>query len=149
MRVLVADGRSNGGSQSLLFKCPPGGGTPDSAASAYSRVRRHSPRFSRRAAREQFHDRFCHQCSEVTILFGTAQPVTFAPRTALGSIRNALFFRSIKGSLFNQYSLAFVSLTGPAETNNHCRKSAVLPGTPRKGGIAPGQISQVIEVGTA
>ena len=44
MRVLMADGRYNGGSQSLLFKCPPGGGTPDPAASAYSRVRRHSPR---------------------------------------------------------------------------------------------------------
>jgi len=42
IRVLVADGRNNGGSQSFCFKRPPCGGAPDAAASACSRVGRGS-----------------------------------------------------------------------------------------------------------
>ena len=48
----------------------------------------------------------------------------------------------------DQYALAFVMAARPAETNNHGRYGAVLPSTPRQGGVAAGQIDQMVKIRT-
>jgi hypothetical protein len=108
-----------------------------------------SSRLFRWTAREQLQNRFCHACSEITILFSTAQLVPTAPRSALLGIGKTFFFSALKRRFPDQDALALAAATWLAETNNNCRKSAVLLGTACEGGLTTREVNQMIEIGTA
>jgi len=65
------------------------------------------------------------------------------------SIGLAFFFCALKRRYLDQDTLAFVTATGPAKANNDRRKTAVLFGATRKGGITSGEVLQIIEISTA
>jgi len=101
------------------------------------------------AAREQLQNGLRHPCHKVAVLFPTAHIVPPAPCRALLSIGLAFFFCALKRRYLDQDTLAFVTATGPAKANNDRRKTAVLFGATRKGGITSGEVLQMIEISTA
>jgi len=82
-------------------------------------------------------------------LFRAALIASTTPRCALLGIGAAFFFCALKRRYLNQDTLAFVTATGPAKTNNHSRKTAVLLRAARKSSITPGEVLQMIEISTA
>jgi len=90
-----------------------------------------------------------HPRHKVAVLFPTAHIVPPGSGRAHLGIGLAFFFCALKRRYLDQDTLAFVTATGPAKTNNDRRKTAVLFGTTRKGGITSGEVLQMIEISTA
>jgi hypothetical protein len=88
-RVTEADGRNHSGGQSLRFESLPGGGAPHPTTAPRSRSCCDNSRFSRRTARKQFQNRFCHLRGEIAVILSAPHLVSFAPsRTMLGIFVN-------------------------------------------------------------
>jgi len=83
------------------------------------------------------------------ILFRAAQFAPTASCSALLGIAEAFFFCALKRGNLDQNTLAFVTATGPAKTNNDYRKIAVLLRPACKSGITPREVLQMIEISTA
>ena len=112
-------------------------------------MRRDGSRLFRGAAREKLQNGLCHPGHKVAVLFPTAHIAPPGPGRAHLSIGLAFFFGAFKRRYLDQDTLAFVTATGSAKTHNDGRKTAVLFGTTRKGGITSGEVLQVIEISTA
>jgi hypothetical protein len=56
-------------------------------------------------------------------------------------------FGFLEGGFFDQDALAFIVAPGPAESDDHRGKSAVLLGASCECSIPTGQVDQVIEIG--
>jgi hypothetical protein len=63
-------------------------------------------------------------------------------------IGEALPLRPLESRLFNQHSLALVSLSGPTEPNDHRAERRVFAGTSGQSRVAAGEEHQMVEVGT-
>src|SRR5215472_2649753 len=146
--MIVTNRRDNGSAESLPFKRSSSRSASHSTASARCGMLRNSLRLLRGAAGEQLQNGLRHPCNKVAVLFPASHLVLPRPGRALLSIGLAFLFRALKRRYLDQDTLAFVTATGPAKANNHRRKTAVLFGTTRKGGITPGEVLQMIEIST-
>ena len=147
--MIVTNRRDNGSAESLPFKRSTSRSASHSTASSRCGMRRNSSRLLRGAAGEQLEDRLRHPCYKVAVLCPASQLVLPRPGRALWSIGLAFFLCALKRRHLDQNTLAFITATGPAKANNHGRKTAVLFGTTRKGGITSGEVLQMIEISTA
>jgi hypothetical protein len=110
-------------------------------------VRRDATRLCGRTAGEEFLDGSLHAHGEITVLIGAAHLLALAPGCSLAGVVEAFLFGLLECGFLHQDSLALVVAPSPAEAYDHSRKGTVLRGSSRKGGVASGQVDEMIKIG--